>query len=223
MRRLNLLIIMALSALAAAPTFAARTMAAPRFSWHDWYYTQAWCDPSSPNAEYKNIEVSVSNVSNATQTVTMSCTPIDIGSGSAGNPGVQLTPRVSIDGGGGESSPTTTVSTTFTLAAYQSYTLTCHAIYRGAPGGAAGGGDWHLTGSFDIKFTVNEDRGAITAVMLSQMESSGCALFQKFNFDNPSARTPAQVTADKGLINAMVISNMRNASRTITVNGGRPF
>jgi hypothetical protein len=197
----KLLLLITLLAAFSSVAQAKRSCQASRFPWHDWYVTTAWCDGNSMGTGlYRNLEISVTNLSQQVQTVTVTCTPGGIYGNHAGSPNLTVYSSM----GGARAKPPAPQSVTQSIPANSSLNYICQAVYSGPPGGGPGG-DWHMVGAFDILFEVAEDRGAITAVIQSQMESDGCT-----DIDMPDSSN-------------VIVSTIRNASRTMLVNGGRPF
>ena len=182
--------------------FAIRTMQAPRFAWHDWAHVSNWCASNSSAAHFKSLEISISNISDINQSVTVRCQGDGI-SGNGDPPGV-LTVRSMITGQG-ENSANAVLSVNVNIGPKSSTGVTCNALYRGPQPTAGSPGYYHLQGALDVSFEVAEDRGAITAVMNSSMEDNGCLTY--------AAGDPV----------SLFVSTIRNIPRTLLVNGGRPF
>jgi hypothetical protein len=183
---------------------ADRFLIAPQFYWADWYQYIPTPPGGPPVAgTHRCIDVSLTNTSKTVEqkvkttftTVPASFSTSTFPAGPVLPMGIfsTSTPYVPLTPG----SPQTMEGTSILPPSGTALLFFCAVYNNQSPCPL---GDWHLKGAFKISFLVTEDRGAILAVLDSRMENAGC-----------------------GIATDNVISALRNAARTVAVNGGRPF
>ena len=208
---------------------AGRTLIAPQFVWNDWYAYMDVANPAYPGTPgapptipqapvppvpnpvgtERCIDISLTNVtSNLPQTVTVTARTVNqfYFTDSSKWPGNSLAIEVGTENGTYSNIPAAgapQLALTWGPGVINPKTSNmakfCGFFGRNPPH-CDWDGDWHMAGAFDIQIDVAEDRGAITAVLTSRMENWGC-----------------QIDMNSG------ISALRNTSKTIPLNGGRPF
>ena len=183
---------------------AGRTVRSPRIAWHDWLFVQQWCPSNDSKAYFKTLEIQITNLSDIQQTVTVRCNGSGMGSGSAGNPSEQLRITTQINGGSENPANSNLSISNIPIGPYGTLGMSCAVLHRGPQATAGFPGDWHMLGAFDVIVEVAEDRGALSGVVNSALEDSGCLTI-----------SPDPV----GLYTATI----RNVPRSVQLNGGRPF